>query len=251
MLRNDILASLSVENFANLRPHLTRVRLVRGQVLVEPGHEVEHAFFVEDGMVAMIADPGANRSAMQVAMIGREGLVGGLALLAPDAVSSITAVSQIPGPAVRVNTANLLSSIATCSQLRCLCLASVHHLMLQTMETAASNAQNTLAERCVRWLLMAHDRIDSDDLLITHEALAATLGVRRSGVTVVVSSLQEAGFIRASRGRITIIDRAGLARAGGRAISMPDAEPNATVSQPYYSNANGSSDQHSAPPPAG
>jgi hypothetical protein len=90
--------------------------------------------------------------------------------------------------------------------------------MNQTMQTAACNARNTLAERCVRWLLMAHDRIEGDDLPTTHEALSTMLGVRRSGITVVASGLQDAGLVRVSRGRITILDRAGLER---QAVGMP------------------------------
>lgn len=242
MLRNNLLARLSVENFASLRPYLTRVRLVRGQVLIEPGHEIEHIFFVEDGTVSLIANPSSNRPAMQVAMIGREGMVGGTVLLAPNTISNITAISQIPGPAVRVNAAVLLNFTETCPQFRALCLEFLHSLILQTMETAASNVQNTLSERCVRWLLMAHNRSDTDELLITHEALAAILGVRRSGVTVVVSGLQEAGFVRANRGRITIIDRDGLARISGRSGPAPekdDANP-----PPFECNSLGRSMQN-------
>ena len=77
------------------------------------------------------------------------------------------------------------------------------------METAAYNARSTLAERCVRWLLMAHDRIEGDDLPVTHEALSAMLGVRRSGITVATAALQDEGLIRTSRGRIRVVDRSG------------------------------------------
>jgi CRP-like cAMP-binding protein len=215
VIRNEILASLSVQDFAELRPHLTRVRLVSGQVLIEPGQLTEHVYFVEEGMVSLVAECGTSRAAAQVAMIGREGMVGCFALLAQGAVSSTSAISQIPGPAVRIPAAELIAFAAARPPVRDLCLAYALNLMQQTMQTAASNVQNTLPERCIRWLLMAHDRIDGDDLLITHEALSTMLGVRRSGVTVVASGLQEAGLIKAGRGRITITDRAGLERAAG------------------------------------
>ena len=77
-------------------------------------------------------------------------------------------------------------------------------------------AQNTLAERCVRWLLMAHDRIDGDELAITHEALSVVLGVRRASVTIVISALHDAGLIRAGRGRVTLLNRPGLEQIAGR-----------------------------------
>jgi CRP-like cAMP-binding protein len=207
---NDLLSQISVETFSDLRPHLTRVSLVRGQVLSEPGHEIEHMFFIEDGMVSMVADPTARRAAMQVAMIGREGVVGGMALLAPEAISTVTAICQIPGPAIRVAAPILRAITEQCPPFRDLCLGFVHSLMVQTMQTAASNVQHTLEERCVRWLLMADDRMQSSDLLITHEGLATTLGVRRASVTVVLACLEDAGLIRAKRGRITIVDRAAL-----------------------------------------
>ncbi len=209
-IRNEILASLPDEDLAELRPHLTRVRLVSGQVLIEPGQPTEHVFFVEEGMVSMIVDCGAGRASAQVAMIGREGMVGCLALLGTDAISGASAVSQVQGIAVRMKVAELMGFVAERPAMRWTCLAYVQSLMQQTMQTAASNAQNTLPERTIRWLLMAHDRIDGDELPITHEALSIVLGVRRPGVTVVVCALQEAGLVRAGRGRITIVDRLGL-----------------------------------------
>ena len=164
----------------------------------------------------MVAAPSSSRPPLQVAMIGREGLVGAMALLAPEAVSAMTAICQIPGPAIRVAAPVLREFTERYPSFRDLCLGFVHGLMVQTMQTAASNAQNTLEERCVRWLLMADDRMRFNDLLITHEGLAATLGVRRSSVTGVLACLEKAGFIRSRRGRITIADRAGLSQAGRR-----------------------------------
>jgi len=235
---NDLLSQISVETFSDLRPHLTRVNLVRGQVLSESGHEIEHMFFIEDGMVSMVADPTAKRAAMQVAMIGREGIVGGMALLAPHAVSSTTAICQIPGPAIRIAAPILRAITQQCPPFRDLCLGFVHSLMMQTMQTAASNMQQTLEERCVRWLLMADDRMQSSDLLITHEGLAATLGVRRASVTVVLACLEESGLIRAKRGRITIADRDGLERLNAQ---EPDGStPNNKIRQAssYYASGN-------------
>jgi CRP-like cAMP-binding protein len=214
-IRNEILTGLSAEDLAELRPHLTRVRLVPGQVLIEPGQPTEHVFFVEDGMVSMIVECGSSRAAAQVAMIGREGLVGSLAILATDTISSASAVSQIQGVALRMPLPELMSFIAKRPAIRALCLGYIQSLMQQTMQTAASNAQNSLAERCIRWLLMAHDRIDGDELPITHEALSVVLGVRRASVTVVVCSLHDQGLIRAGRGRVTIVDRSGLEQIAG------------------------------------
>lgn len=214
-LHNRLLTQLSQEDFGHLKPHLTRVRLVPGQVLIEEGEATEHVFFIEEGIVSLVAEAGYKRPGVQVAMIGREGMVSGLALLGPEQGSFTCAVTQMPGPALRIPLGELRKFVEQSPAMREICSASLHALMHQIMQTAACNARNTLAERCVRWLLMAHDRVYGNELAITHEALSTMLGGRRPGVTVVVSGLQDAGLIRASRGRITILDRDGLERVAG------------------------------------
>ena len=214
-VQNQLLALLSDEEFNHIKAHLTRVRLVPDQVLIEQGQATEHVFFIEEGMASLVAETGSSRPGIQVAMIGREGMVGGLALLGPEQGPFTSAVMQMPGPAMRIPIGNLRRFIERSPTMRSICSVSVHSLMRQIMQTAACNARSTLAERCVRWLLMAHDRVDGNELPVTHEALSAMLGVRRSGITVVLSGLQDAGLIRVNRGRITILDRAGLELAGG------------------------------------
>ena len=224
-IRNYILSALPDEELQLVRPYLTRVRLVPGQVLIDHGQITEHAFFIEDGIASLVADAASSRSSVQVAMIGREGFAGCQALLSRDTGAFVSAVTQIPGPALRIPLGDLRRLFQNGPTLERLCMGAVEALMQQSMQTAACNARNTLAERCVRWLLMAHDRIDGDELPITHEALSSMLGVRRSGITVVASGLQDAGLVRVSRGRITILDRAGLERQAGGMPWTVDAIP--------------------------
>jgi DNA-binding transcriptional regulator YhcF (GntR family) len=146
-------------------------------------------------------------------MVGRDGLVGCPALLGIVSGAFVASVVQIPGPALRIPAAELQRILVTCPTLQRLCMDTIATLMEQSMQTAATNACNTLTERCIRWLLMAHDRIDGDDLPITHEALADMLAVRRSGVTVAISGLQDAGIVRVARGHTTILDRIALEHA--------------------------------------
>jgi CRP-like cAMP-binding protein len=215
---NTILAALPQEEIGKLRPYMTRMRLVPHQRLIESGQATEHVFFIEEGIASLVAEPEDGSPGVQVAMIGREGMVGGLALLG-GAESYACTMVQVPGPALRITVANLLHCFEECPALRDASLQYVQALTRQVMSTAASNARNTLAERCVRWLLMAHDRMEEDDLPVTHEALSAMLGVRRSGVTVATAALQEAGLIRTRRGHIRVLDRPGLeAVAAGRTI---------------------------------
>lgn len=213
MLSNRLLAALPQSEWDMLRPHLTRVRLVPGQVVIERGQATEHVFFIEEGFTLLMADAGEDATrdshGVQVAMIGREGMVGGLALLGPDAAAA-TAITHIPGPALRIPVAQLEQCFESCPALHRLSLQFVQSLARQVMQSAAFNARGTLTQRCVRWLLMAHDRVEGDDVAITHEALSAMLSVRRSGVTMATAALQAEGLIRTSRGRIRIVDRTGL-----------------------------------------
>ncbi len=213
--RNALLAGLPEDELAQVRPVLTRLCLVPRQVLIDYRQVTEHVFFMEDGIVSLVAEAVQGRAAVQVAMIGREGMVGSQALLGRDNGAFVASVIQIPGPAHRLPIDELRRLARQCPVLAESCLAAAEALMRQTMETAACNARNTVAERLVRWLLMAHDRVEGDELGITHEALSNVLGVRRSGVTIVASSLQGMGLVRVNRGRITILDRAGLERQAG------------------------------------
>ena len=209
---NRILLQLPGDVLGAMRPYLSRVRLVFGQVLIEAGGTTDHVIFPEMGVVSLVADTSDNRSGVQVAMVGREGMVGALALLAPGELSFVSAVSQIPGPALRISVSDLRRISDQHATLKDACALFIHSLATQAMQTAAYNAQRSLADRCIRWLLMTDDRVDRGELPITHEALSRILGVRRAGVTVVAATLQDEGLIRVSRGRITIIDRAGLER---------------------------------------
>jgi CRP-like cAMP-binding protein len=209
-MTNRLLVNLPQAELNELRPHLTRVRLVSDQVLLEHGRPAEHVFFIEDGLASLVVETERGQAGVQVAMIGREGMVGSLALLDSESATYATAVMQIPGPALRIPTAKLRQCMESCPVLRQVCLRFVQSLTRQIMNIAAYNARNTVAERCVSRLLMAHERIDGDDLPLTHEALSIMLGVRRSGVTVATAALQKAGLIRTSRGRIRILDREGL-----------------------------------------
>lgn len=222
MLANRVLAGLPAPEWDMLRPHVSRVRLVPDQVIVEQGQVAEHVYFIEEGVASLMAGADVAGRTVQVAMIGREGMVGGLSLLGPDTASFAAAVTMMPGPALRVPVSALQHCLAGCPVLHRLSLQCVQTLTRQIMQTAAYNARGTLTERCMRWLLMAHDRLEGDDVPVTHEALAAMLGVRRSGVTIAIAGLQDEGLIRTSRGRIRVLNRTGLeALLAGRTPRAP------------------------------
>ena len=142
--------------------------------------------------------------------MGSDGLVGWWVLLDPDAIAPQRVLVQIPGQAWRVAVSDLRAAAERDLVLGGLLLRYAQAAPIQVAQTAACNARHGLSERLARWLLMSHDRTGGDELPLTQEFLGLMLGVRRSGVMVAAATLQQAGLIRYSRGRITVLDRAGL-----------------------------------------
>lgn len=219
---NKLLEALPLAEVERLGPSLARVHLVREQVLVERGQAVEHLFFLEGGLASMVAEPGGGRTGVQIAMIGREGLVGGLALLTGHLVATASTVVVFPGPALRIPSTALWRILHDSPVLHASYMQGMQALLRQVFETAASAARDSLVERCARWILMAQDRMETDDLPVTHDALSAMLGARRPGVTVAMGSLHDAGLIRTGRGRIKVVDRPGLEAAASGTERLGD-----------------------------
>jgi CRP-like cAMP-binding protein len=159
-----------------------------------PGEPVAAVHFPETGWVSMLAAL-EDGDAAEVGLIGREGLLGLPVLLGADR-DDMEAMVQCPGTALRMDAAAFREELGGIPALRDLLLryALVHHG--QVARTAACNGRHHTEQRLARWLLMAHDRAESDDFPMTHEFLSMMLGVRRAGVTVAAGVLQRAGFIR-------------------------------------------------------
>jgi len=208
---NCLLAALAPDDMARLRPHLELVLLSQRQVLSEPRKLIEHAYFPRQGFVSLV-QPMADKSMVEVGIIGREGFVGSPILLGAG-MSPVMAMVQAPGEALRIPASVLLKGAADSGELSGLLLRYVQALHVQVTQTAACNGRHALAERLARWLLTAHDRVAGDDLPLSHEFLAMMLGMRRSGVTVAVGALKKAGLIDNGHARITILDRQGLEAA--------------------------------------
>lgn len=213
--RNHLLASLPSCDLASFRACLIRVPLVCDQLLADHGLPVDYAYFIERGIVSIFSAPEGDEDGVQVAMIGREGLVGDLALVDVRHPARARALVHTPGSALRISGADLRRAIERSPALRSVCADYVQSMVAQIMQTAASNARRSLSERCARWLSMTLDRIEGNEVRVTHDALSCLLGMRRSGVTLAAGTLQEAGLIRTGRGRITVLDPARL-----RAVSL-------------------------------
>ncbi len=207
--RNELLRALPADELQRLLPHLMPVTLVISQVLHEADALIDEVFFLESGLAFLTADTG-DHGLVEVGTTGRDGLVGLPALLSPEPISVHRAFIQIPGRAHRLRAAVLREMVEALPTLRDRCLRYVQVMLMQNSQIAACNARHELPGRLARWLLMCRDRIDGDDLPMTQEFLSAMLGVRRAGISVVANALQAQGLIRQSRGRITVLDRAGL-----------------------------------------
>ncbi len=207
--RNELLRSLPADDLDRLRLHLMPATLVLSQILHEVDAPVDDIYFVESGLVSLTANTG-DGGRVEVGMTGREGFIGLAALLNPMPISIHRAFVQVPGRANRMPAAAFRNLADQFPALRDRCLRYVQVMLVQNSQIAACNARHGLPERLARWLLMSRDRIDTDDLPMTQEFLSYMLGVRRAGISVVANALQSEGLIRQSRGRITLLDRAGL-----------------------------------------
>lgn len=211
--RNLILAALPVATVSELRPLLTRVRLVKGQILLEQDELLEQVWFVEQGFVSMVARLDNGATGVEVALIGRESLVGLSAVVTSRPLALNCAMVQMPGEAYRMPVDALRHCLEQIPQFRRHLLRAFQVEIAQISQSAACNGRHTVAERCARWLLMAGERVGSNQLSLTQEFLSVMLSVRRPGVTLALGSLQKAGLIRTHRGNISIVDHRGLAAA--------------------------------------
>ena len=205
--RNRLLAVLSHADRDLLAPCLEVAGLDARQILETPRDPISHVYFVESGLVSVVGTTEPDHR-IEVGMVGYEGMTG-LGIVLGDDRSTNETLVQSSGSAMRIS-ATLLRY--------------VNVFMVQGSQTALANGRGRLDERLARWLLMWHDRVPQDDLLITHEFLALLLGVRRQGVTVALHELEGRGLIRSTRSHVRILDRDGLLQAANGFYGIPEAE---------------------------
>ena len=207
-VRNRLLAALPPDGLAQLLPKLHRVCLPMRKTLAAPTEPIEAVYFVESGWVSVVTHLDEGGQA-EVGLIGREGMVG-LPLVLGVSTVFAEAYVQGPGDALRMEAKAFQRELDTHPALFRRLLRYTEALHAQAMQTAACNGRHDLEQRLARWILMAHDRADSNELPLTQEFLALMLCVHRPSVTVVARTLQQAGIIRYAQGRITVLDRDSL-----------------------------------------
>lgn len=205
---NQLLTALSESEYESLAPHLETVSLRTGQILYEPYELIEFVYFPNRAIVSLVAIM-EDGTTTEVGLIGKEGMVG-LPVILGSNFSTRRAMVNIGNSAVMVNAEIVKREFDRGGELQRLLLLYTQAIFTQVSQTAACNRQHVIEERLARWLLSVQDRIEQDEFLLTQEAIAYMLGVRRSGVTVAANILQKAGIISYSRGRIHIRDRQAL-----------------------------------------
>ena len=217
--KNQVLAKLTLADSSLLAPHLDAVDLPLGTALEASSKRINTIYFLDRGFASVVAN-GASGRAIEVGIIGREGMTGLPVVLGHDRAARDTYI-QVAGSGWAIATAKLKEAMHESVPLHRSLLRCVHSFMLQATETAAANGRSKNEERLARWLLMADDRLQGDELPLTHKLLAIMLGGHRPGVTLALQVLERKGLIRAGRGIITILDRKGLVKFSNGAYQPP------------------------------
>lgn len=209
---NRLLAQLDEDTLGALAPRLERVPLLHRQVTYEEGQPMTHAWFPGEGVLSMLAAASAAQSRIEVATIGPEGMLG-VALMLGAGHSPGIVFPQVEGWAWRMEADAFLATVRSHAPLRATLDRYLYTLMVQFAQGVACNRAHNPEQRCARWLLQTHDRVQGDSFDLTQEFLAEMLGERRATVNQAASALAQSGFIKYSRGHILVTDRAGLERA--------------------------------------
>jgi CRP-like cAMP-binding protein len=210
-VQNRLLARLPPHEHAALVPRLERVELDTLQVLVELGGALDAVYFPLDAVISVVR-PAGDGTFIETGTVGNEGLAG-IGLLFGSTWSPARLETQVPGACLRIDGSGFSEVLSVLPTFRMFVGAFVLSFIDQTGQSVVCNGRHLLAQRCARWLLMAHDRVDGDTFSITHEVLARMLDVRRAGVTEALIALKRAGVIDYRRGHLTLLDRSGLEAA--------------------------------------
>ena len=206
--RNHLLAALPAADLQLISARLEPVSMALGEMLYEPGEQLQHAYFPTTSIVSLhyVMESGASAEA---AGVGNEGVVG-ISLFMGGNTTSSSAVVQTAGQACRLERRVLIEEFHRGGALQGLLLRYTQALITQISQTAACNRHHSVEQQLCRWLLLTLDRMPTNELVMTQELLANMLGVRREGVTEAAGNLQRAGIISYRRGHISVVERKGL-----------------------------------------
>jgi CRP-like cAMP-binding protein len=210
-IRNQLLAALPRKECERHDSRLELVPLALKEVLHEPYQPMPYVYFPENGLITKIVTT-EDGASVEVGMAGKEGMIGICTFLGSD-TAPFKAVVQIPGEAWRMKAAAFRAVVRRNGSWINLLRRYTHAFLSMVSQCAACNLLHRVDERCCRWLLMTHDRLDVDEFPLTQESLALMLGVRRQSISEVARRLSRKGLIRYQWGQLAILNRQGLEAA--------------------------------------
>lgn len=220
--QNRLLAALPRPEYERLAPHMETVSFEQGQSLYETDEPIEYAHFPLTGVISMIVTT-RDGSTVEVGLVGREGFVGHQPMLGMES-APYGAINQIPGYALRIRSGTLKAEFDRGGRLQAVMHRNIQAQIVQMAQAAACNRLHEVNERLARWLLMMHDRAETDKLPLTHEFLSQMLGANRATVSLTAGIFQQAGLIRYARGVVSILNREGLENIACECYSVVKAE---------------------------
>jgi CRP-like cAMP-binding protein len=220
---NLLIRSLGEGDRELLWPSFERVSLEEGDPIASAGGTIDTVWFIEGGVVSYssVTSGGAR---IGIAMVGREGLAGWQILLGSNTAPYDIAVAVGGGTALRIPAQVLLDACTRSAPLFGLLMRFVQSFFTQITETAISNVNDPVQRRLCRWLLMNHDRLDGDEIQLSHNEIGNMLGMRRASVTDALHILEGEGLISARRKSICVRDRRRLRDCAGDSYGFPESE---------------------------
>jgi CRP-like cAMP-binding protein len=204
-LKNHLLAALPDEEYSRVKNQLEPVSLTLGKVIYEAGDKLDYLYFPTTAIISMLYIM-ENGATAEIGIAGSNGLVGYPVFMGGETTSS-RAIVQIAGETVRMSAGNAKKEFALGGTFQKLLLRYTQSLITQISQTAVCNRLHSLEQQLCRWLLINHDQMLTDKLIMTQDLIANMLGVRREGVSLAATRLQKLGVIAYARGTITILDR--------------------------------------------
>ncbi|HVQ37639.1 MAG TPA: Crp/Fnr family transcriptional regulator [Pyrinomonadaceae bacterium] len=205
---NHLLAGVGDDEMARLLPSLQRVSLPLGRVIYESDERLDYIYFPTTAIISLLYIM-ENGSTAEIGVVGNDGLIGIAIFMGGDTTPN-RAVVQSAGEAFKMKSQLMKDEFTRGGRFHNLCLRYTQALITQISQTAVCNRLHSVDQQLCRWLLLSHDRLPSDRLIMTHDLIANMLGVRREGITHAAKRLQKAGYISYVRGDMTILDRRGL-----------------------------------------
>ena len=222
--KNFLLDSLPKDELERVIRHLESVDLPLGKVLYESGDKLDYAYFPTTAIVSLLYIM-ENGNTAEIGVVGNDGILG-IALFMGGNTTPNRAVIQSSGKALRISAKNLMAEFSLGGKFQNLLLRYTQALITQISQTAVCNRLHSVEQQLCRWLLLSHDRLDSDKLVMTHDLISNMLGVRREGVTLAAKKLVARKLIKSVRGTMTVLDRPGLEQAVCECYEVVNTEYN-------------------------